>query len=153
MLSNLYIYKNTKSPLLISIHTLAFYQHPLPSALRVVTVDNDTVQAGSAGEASVPCSAAALGVENSGNGSGQSQDAVGRALGGRHDVGRWVGSDHAREDGGVDDEEVVGTPDLSVDIDNSGATVLATVVIAQLVSANPMVGTTIGSGHKVLQTR
>lgn len=50
---------------------------------------------------------------------------------------------HAREDAGVDDEEVVGSVDLGVEVDDGGAAVAA-VVAAELAAAHPVVGAAVG---------
>lgn len=65
----------------------------------------------------------------------QLQDPLGRVLWRGDDHGRGVARGHAREDGGIDDEDVVRAVDLGVEVDHGRAVVDAAVVESQLGSA------------------
>ena len=56
------------------------------------------------------------------------------------DQSRWVGGDHAREDTGVDHEDVICSIYLSVGIDDSASTLQST-VCAHLAGTHPVVCT------------
>lgn len=72
-------------------------------------------------------------------------DLGGGLFGGNDDQGGGVGGDHSGEDGGVDDEEVVCSVDLGVEIYNGGAAVAA-VVAADLGGSDPVVGAAVAGG-------
>ena len=75
----------------------------------------------------------------------EGEDLGGGLLGSDDDQGRGVGGDHSGEDGGVDDEEVVGSVDLGVEIYDGGAAVAA-VVAADLGGSDPVVCTAVAGG-------
>ena len=94
----------------------------------------DALQTGVAGEAAGPGgpSAGVAGLANLGG--GESQDLVSGVLRGDDDGGRRVAGRLTREDGPVDDEEVVGAVDLGVGVDD-GASAVAAIIVTQLGSA------------------
>jgi len=81
----------------------------------------------------------ALAVAGHGLDGGHGKDLGRGVLGSDHDVALRVGRRVAGEDGGIDDEEVVGAVDLGVKVNDSGAAVAA-VIRADLVGAHPVVG-------------
>ena len=113
-------------------------------ALEVVRVQLPAIEAVPAPGVASPLQATALLVWPLGLRRLKSQDALGGLLGGDDNVGRRVSGHHAREDGGIDNEEVVGAIDLGVKINNGGSVVLATVVGTHLVGADPVVGAAVG---------
>lgn len=70
---------------------------------------------------------------------GQRKDLHARLLGRNHDQGRGVRGHHAREDGGVGNENVVGAVDFGVGVDNGGAA-CETAIETHLCRAHPVVG-------------
>jgi hypothetical protein len=73
------------------------------------------------------------------------QNLGGGVLGNGHNVGCGVGCDHAWEDTGINNKDVVSTVHLSVQVDDRCAAVQTT-VRSDLGCAHPVVGTTLGGG-------
>ena len=76
----------------------------------------------------------------------RSQDLLGSVLGSNDNHGRRVARHHTRENGGIDNVEVVGTIDLGVEI-NHGAATLAAIIGADLGGTHPVVGATSTGSH------
>lgn len=108
-------------------------------ALSVVRVERLAEVTRAALHAAVPLKTTALLVRGTGLGRGKGEDQCAGPLGGGDEVGAGVGGNHAGEDGGVDDEQVVSAVDLGVQVDDGGAA-RATVVLAELVGTDPVVG-------------
>lgn len=101
------------------------------------------------GEAPRPLLSTTLSISSHSRVRRKSQNPLGRPLRGNDDQSRGVGGWHAREDGRVDHEQVVGTVYLSVGVDNRRAA-SATVVGTQLGRAHPVVGPAVGVGYEHL---
>lgn len=122
-----------------SLSTLSF---GIRVALRVVGVERLAVEALATLHVPSPLNATALLVLPLGLGDGKGYDSITGPLGGGDDVGTGVGGDHAWENGSVSDEEVVGAIDLGVKV-NDSSTALATVILAEFVGSNPVIGTAV----------
>jgi hypothetical protein len=80
---------------------------------------------------------------------GKGEDLGRGLLGCDDDQSRGIRGDHAGEDGGVDNEEVVSAVDSGVEIDDSGAAVTS-IISTDLGRADPVVGATVTGGNNHL---
>lgn len=79
----------------------------------------------------------------------ESKDLLGSVLGDGDDEGTGVGRDHLREDGCINNEEVLHAVDLGVGVDN-GSAVLETRVGTHLAGTHPVVAAAATSGLRVV---